>query len=103
MNREAKIPKCPVCGAKFRGSVICSRCGGNLGPLMQIAGRAWLLRRQAIAALLSGDPDAAFCLIQRARKLHDTSIARKIELIVKALRHSASRAGETQGTDIASS
>ncbi|MDA0840988.1 MAG: hypothetical protein O3B01_23265 [Planctomycetota bacterium] len=51
--------KCPVCGAKFRGTTECSRCGADLSPLMRLATRAWLVRQQAIDALLLGNPQLA--------------------------------------------
>ncbi len=35
------ILTCPVCAARFRNSVTCSRCGTDLRPLMRIAARAW--------------------------------------------------------------
>jgi hypothetical protein len=51
--------KCPVCGARFRGSATCSRCGTDLAALMRIAARAWAARKQCRAALEAGDLPAA--------------------------------------------
>jgi predicted amidophosphoribosyltransferase len=47
--------KCPVCGAGFRGTESCSRCGTDLVPLMRVAARAWVLRQRSRELLRSGD------------------------------------------------
>ena len=57
--RPAMVLKCPVCGARFRGREVCSRCGTDLAPLMRLAGRAWVLRQRCRQALRAGDPIAA--------------------------------------------
>ena len=46
---------CPVCRARFRGARICSRCGADLGPLMELSVQAWVLREAARASLAVGD------------------------------------------------
>jgi predicted amidophosphoribosyltransferase len=51
--------KCPVCGAGFRGTESCSRCGTDLVPLMKVAARAWALRQKSRQLLRSGDLDQA--------------------------------------------
>ena len=61
--------KCPVCGARFRGSGTCSRCGTDLRPLMRIAARAWRAREQCRAALRAGDLDSALRWSAVARRL----------------------------------
>lgn len=83
MSRAPTALKCPVCGARFRGTIVCSRCGGDLEPLMRIVVRAWRLRRRAALALLGGDADSAFIDARLSRRLHDTEAARKIELIAR--------------------
>lgn len=62
--------KCPVCGARFRGSATCSRCGTDLSPLMRITARAWAARGRCRAALLAGDLAAAVRHAAAARRLH---------------------------------
>jgi hypothetical protein len=64
------ILKCPVCGASFRGSAICSRCGTDLGPLMRVAATAWKARQQARRDLQSGDLLSALRCSTAAWKLH---------------------------------
>lgn len=54
-STSPRPPKCPVCAARFRGSVICTRCGTDLTSLMRIAAKAWHFRQQSRDALLSGD------------------------------------------------
>ena len=61
--------KCPVCGARFRGSATCSRCGTDLAPLMALAARAWVVRDRCRRALLAGDLPAALRLAAAARRL----------------------------------
>lgn len=63
-------PRCPVCSARFRGSVTCSRCGTDLTLPMRIAARALALRRAARQALLAGDLARALRLAAAARRLH---------------------------------
>ena len=47
--------RCPVCQARFRGAAICSRCGADLGRLMQLSAEAWRLREAARTALAAGE------------------------------------------------
>jgi predicted amidophosphoribosyltransferase len=61
---------CPVCRAKFRGEAVCSRCGTELGGLMEVAAKAWRIREQSRAALLAGDLLRSLCLSACARRLH---------------------------------
>lgn len=62
--------KCPVCSARFRGSVICSRCGTDLTAPMRVAARAWAARQRCRAALLEGDLAAGVRFAALARRLH---------------------------------
>ena len=64
--------KCPVCGARFRGSATCSRCGTDLTGLMRLAARAWALRQRCRAALMAGDLAAALHWDGAARRLHNS-------------------------------
>ena len=62
--------QCPVCAARFRGSVTCSRCGTDLSALMWIAARAWAARQRCRAALAAADLDGALHWAAAARRLH---------------------------------
>ncbi len=61
--------RCPVCRAAFRGVVVCSRCGSDLGCLMRIAARAYMLRRSALALLEQGSVEQALRQLIRAKQL----------------------------------
>jgi hypothetical protein len=74
MPPDAHIPlKCPVCGARFRGSVTCTRCGTDLRLLMRLAAKAWSARQQSAAALRDGNLEAALRLSAAAERLQRTS------------------------------
>jgi hypothetical protein len=61
-----------VCLARFRGARICSRCGADLGPLMQLSVAAWMLREAARASLAAGDFAQAGQLAKQAQDLQVT-------------------------------
>jgi predicted amidophosphoribosyltransferase len=63
---------CPVCQARFRETVQCSRCGADLAPLMRLAAAAGLLRQAAFQAQLAGQFPLADQLVQRAAQWHAT-------------------------------
>lgn len=69
-SRQAPALKCPVCAARFRGGVTCSRCGVDLTALMRIAARAYILRSRAREALRAGNLAGALRLAAAARQLH---------------------------------
>jgi hypothetical protein len=73
--------RCPVCGAGFRSTRVCSRCGADLGPLMRLAGRAAQLRRAALSALAAGEDAKAAALCARAQRLHATRRGRRLGLL----------------------
>jgi len=64
--------RCPVCGARFRGHAVCSRCGVDLTAVMKPIVEAWALRRRARAALASGSLEEARALLKRAQRRHAT-------------------------------
>jgi predicted amidophosphoribosyltransferase len=69
---SATIPepgRCPVCGAGFRATPICSRCKSDLAPLMRIAARAWAARERSRSALNAGDLPRALQLEAIAGRL----------------------------------
>lgn len=51
--------RCPVCRARFRGTLACGRCGAELRPAMLLVARAWHARSEARRALAAGDDAGA--------------------------------------------
>ena len=72
---------CPVCGARFRSTSECSRCGANLGPLMRLSARARLLRNRARLAVEAGDVNQARKLCRRANLLEANPAGRSLALL----------------------
>ena len=64
------ILKCPVCGARFRDTPACGRCGTDLSHLMRLAARAGSARRRCRASLQNGDLADALRWDALARRLH---------------------------------
>jgi predicted amidophosphoribosyltransferase len=60
---------CPVCGARFRGVRVCSRCGASLEPLMRIVIEAWERRESVRSAMRPGDLPAALRSAREAQRL----------------------------------
>lgn len=83
---EAPEPGCPACGARFRGTRECSRCGADLGVLMTLRTRAWQMREQARLALLSGDTALALERVRAAQELCSTPRGRRLELVTLVIR-----------------
>ena len=81
MTQSQEILKCPVCGARFRGTCICSRCEADLTPLMKIAFKAFKIREEARRALLEGCYEKAQKLAREAQSLIDTDSGRQLYLI----------------------
>ena len=73
MGQTEGSRRCPVCRAKFRGTVTCSRCGADLTPLMILEVRAWQLRREARRHLLDGHLDSATRVATGAQRLRATA------------------------------
>jgi hypothetical protein len=73
--------RCPVCGATFRGTSVCSRCGADLGPLMKLAASAACLRRAALSALAEGDGPKAAKLSARAQRMQWTPRGKNLSLL----------------------
>ena len=65
--------RCPVCQARFRGSVECPRCGADLGAMMRLAARAYALRQAARQSLRQGNRQGALASVQAAQQLHSTA------------------------------
>ena len=81
--------RCPVCGARFRGTRACSRCGADLGPLMRLAARAAQLRAAALAALAEGAAPQAAQLAAKAQRMHATARGRSLGLLAAWLAEDA--------------
>lgn len=77
--------RCPVCRAAFRGSRECSRCGADLGRLMEVCAEAYIERRYAAHALHRGDYEAARDHAVSAQMLCATPRGRKLELLTRWL------------------
>lgn len=81
----AAAPCCPVCGARFRGTRECSRCGADLLTLMRIAAQAYRLRAAARRALGAGDPSRAVRSATQAEALHATAAGRRLRRVGELL------------------
>jgi hypothetical protein len=73
--------RCPVCQAKFRGVMMCSRCGADLRPLMLLAVEAWRLRTAARTALHAGQIDLAIKLAEQAQDRQATAAGEGLRAI----------------------
>lgn len=74
-------PCCPVCGARFRGTRQCSRCGADLLILMRIAAQAYRFREAARQALVAGDPPQTVRSATKAEALHATAAGRRLKRV----------------------
>ncbi|PYP84041.1 MAG: hypothetical protein DMG65_23160 [Candidatus Angelobacter sp. Gp1-AA117] len=72
---------CPVCGASFRGSAACSRCGADLTIVMSLQASAWRLRRAARNAVREGNSARAHALAAKAQAIHQTPSGAHLELV----------------------
>jgi hypothetical protein len=70
---------CPVCRARFRNSVECSRCGADLTTIMTLAAAAWRIRQEARQALADDDPDRARTLASQAESICQTPAGKRLE------------------------
>jgi hypothetical protein len=75
---------CPVCRARFRGLVMCSRCGADLAVLMLLAAQAYRLRQTARHSLKQGNCQGALACVQAAQRLHPTAEGSLLEWICAA-------------------
>jgi hypothetical protein len=76
---------CPVCKARFRESRICSRCGADLSPLMEIAAQAFAAYQNGVLALANGHFAKASQLAEKAALLHNTAATHNLTLLTKWL------------------
>lgn len=90
---NAAPSECPVCRARFRAQRYCPRCGADLGPLMSLAARAFVLRRQSRQALRRGDLPRADTLLREAQRLCDTPAGRRLGFLLPWLQARPRSAG----------
>ena len=90
------IPRCPVCRAQFRRQQTCPRCGADLAVLMHLAGRSFLARRAARAALREGNLHEAGELARQAQKLCGTDSGRSLATFTDWMDHVLKRLGTLQ-------
>ena len=90
----AKVLRCPVCRAGFRGSVRCSRCGADLTTLMQVVARAWRLRNEGEAKLARRELALAVAAAEASVALHATPRGRRQVCVAGLLRAAARREAE---------
>lgn len=64
------MQRCPVCRARLRGAPICPRCEADLGRAQQAEQAARRRERQALEALLAGQPQTAAAALAQAKALH---------------------------------
>ena len=81
MIEPAESLKCPVCQARFRGSVTCSRCGANLESLMSLIAKAYHLREEARQALKAEDYAKARALALEAQATCSTQNGEGLRLL----------------------
>lgn len=72
---------CPVCRARFRGAIQCSRCGADLTVVMTLAASAWRLRQAARQALTAGEFARSRGLAAEAEQICSTPAGRKLEAL----------------------
>jgi len=61
-------PGCPACGAGWRGTATCSRCGADLSAVMELALAAFQLRARSRRLLIEGDLEGAAALAGEAER-----------------------------------
>ncbi len=77
--------RCPVCGAGFRGTRECSRCGADLSLIILFPARALRYREKARNAMYMLNFKKACDLATAAQKVHATETGRKLVLLTSWL------------------
>jgi hypothetical protein len=80
---------CPACGAGFRGSARCSRCGADLSVVMGLAAAAFLLRGRARRLLIEGELDAAATVARGAQRLDRSPAGEALVRVTSLLKTAA--------------
>jgi len=76
---------CPVCGARFRESAECMRCGADLQPVMRLMLDAFALRREARKALRNSRFSDALSLASAAQERCASDAGRQLLLLARWL------------------
>ena len=71
---QAMIKRCPACGAKNPGAVLCRRCGCGVQGLSDLLAAARQAECRAVAALLGGDFSQARQAAKVARRLDNSGL-----------------------------
>lgn len=82
---EEDRERCPVCGARFRKTKLCSRCGADLSPLMYLLAKAHRLREWARERLLAGNAREAWELARSAESAVPTLAGKRLERLARWL------------------
>ena len=82
---EESRESCPVCGARFRETRLCSRCGADLSPLMYLVTKAHRLRQRARERLFEGDAREAWELARAAESAAPTLAGKRLERLARWL------------------
>ena len=82
---EETRERCPVCGARFRETRLCSRCGADLSPLMYLAAKAHRLRERARERLVAGNAREAWELARAAESAAPTLAGKRLERLARWL------------------
>lgn len=85
-------PSCPACGAGWRGTAICSRCGAELSVVMGLALAAFRLRERSRRLLIEGDVEGAAALAGEAERLDTTPAGDALVRVTSLLAAAAGRA-----------
>ena len=85
-------PGCPACGAGFRGTAICSRCGADLSVVMELGMAAFHLRARARRLLIEGDLEGAAALAGESERLDRSRAGEALVRVTSLLAVIAGRA-----------
>jgi hypothetical protein len=83
--------RCPACGAGFRGTSACSRCGADLSTVMGLATAAFLVRARARRRLAEGDIEGAAALARESERLDRSPAGEALVRVTSLLRVAAGR------------
>ena len=77
--------RCPVCGARFRETRLCSRCGADLSPMMYLVTKSHRLRERARERLVVGNAREAWELARAAESAAPTLAGKRLERLARWL------------------
>jgi len=99
MMRAEAHTRCPVCGAPFRHSPDCVRCGADLRPVMTSLAEAWSLRQHARQSLRAGDYRRGVVLAQASNRICQTATSQDLIMASQLLYRATHRADGGFATD----